>query len=313
MHYANCAILSHNLADGLKKDVAYVFTNIELSRVEDIEQLISATLEFESDFLQLSKGRNEFRASTFESNGIRLVNSMSTSRVRWQDTKRDASIYLILPTMESIAGGTVNGLPFEAPNVFSRTKPCDIELVGEPCCEGFEIVVDESWVEELGLPTELGPCLVSSERTFPRLQRFVRRVFSTQRTASLSNANARILSEQVLGAVEAILVEAPVYDPNETIAFRNRRKIFGLAEEIMNDWHHEARLEVTLLCDELGVSRSTLHGVFRKELGLGPMEFLRVKRLHKLYAKLIAAEADSVTVADMAETVGLSEFGRMAV
>ncbi len=310
--YAICTRLDHNRADVPLKEVTQVFERRVLSCVSEIEEAISSALDVETEFWQLSKGKHQFLFSTFESNGVRLVNSMSTSRVRWQDKKQDHSIHLLFPTRDSVGGATGNGQPLGVTSSFYLSKPSEIDLVAEPNCEAFEIVIDESWVEDMGLPTDLGTCIVASERSFDRLQRFLRHVFETVSTAGLSEKMETILSEQVLGAVEAILLEAPSDDAENGAVFRNRHMIVARAEEIMNDWHPEARLEVSQLCRELGVPRSTLNHVFRQELGLGPMEFLRVKRLHKLRAKLLAADAGANTVADIAASVGFFELGRMA-
>ena len=66
------------------------------------------------------------------------------------------------------------------------------------------------------------------------------------------------------------------------------------------------------LCQATAVSQRTLEYGFREGLGLSPLRFLRLLRLHTARRELAAAEAASTTVADIADRFGLLHHSRFA-
>ena len=66
------------------------------------------------------------------------------------------------------------------------------------------------------------------------------------------------------------------------------------------------------LCGTAGVSERTLRAVFNKTFGVGPIRYLRYRRLHLMRAALHAADASRETVAGTATRFGFWEFGRLA-
>lgn len=62
-----------------------------------------------------------------------------------------------------------------------------------------------------------------------------------------------------------------------------------------------------------GVSIRSLSRGFRKRHGLGPMEFLRVRRLDAARRDLLGADANSTTVTEIASRYGFCHLGRFAI
>lgn len=54
------------------------------------------------------------------------------------------------------------------------------------------------------------------------------------------------------------------------------------------------------LCDELGVSARTLQYAFRDRFGIGPIEYLRMLRLHAVRADLKTAREQGLSVREVA-------------
>ena len=67
------------------------------------------------------------------------------------------------------------------------------------------------------------------------------------------------------------------------------------------------------LADVAGVSIRTLSRGFSKRHGIGPMEFFRARRLDAAYRCLLAAEAGSTRVTDVAVRYGFNQLGKFAV
>ena len=71
-------------------------------------------------------------------------------------------------------------------------------------------------------------------------------------------------------------------------------------------------MHVSEICAVLGVSRRTLHRAFQEVFGLGPVTFLRHKRLCTVHSILRDSSPGSTTVAAQAMQQGFYELGRFA-
>jgi AraC family ethanolamine operon transcriptional activator len=71
-------------------------------------------------------------------------------------------------------------------------------------------------------------------------------------------------------------------------------------------------VHVSEICAALGVSRRTLHRAFQEVFGLGPVSFLRHKRLCAVHSALRESAPGSTTVAAVAMEQGFYELGRFA-
>ena len=71
-------------------------------------------------------------------------------------------------------------------------------------------------------------------------------------------------------------------------------------------------IHVTELCERLHVSRRTLHRAFHNAVGLGPVSFLRHKRLCAIHSVLRRSDPATTTVAAVALRHGVINFGRLA-
>jgi AraC family ethanolamine operon transcriptional activator len=66
------------------------------------------------------------------------------------------------------------------------------------------------------------------------------------------------------------------------------------------------------LCRAAAATQRTLEYGFREALGLSPLRFLRLLRLHMARRELAAAQAGTTTVADIADHFGLLHHSRFA-
>lgn len=71
-------------------------------------------------------------------------------------------------------------------------------------------------------------------------------------------------------------------------------------------------VHVSEICRQIRVRRRTLYRAFDEALGIGPIEFLRTKRLSLVHLRLRQASPDETGVLDIATELGFLEFGRFA-
>ena len=78
-----------------------------------------------------------------------------------------------------------------------------------------------------------------------------------------------------------------------------------------------ANLDAAITRDDLaesaGVSIRSLSRAFEKKYRLGPMAFVRQRRLDACYTKLMGSEPDATTVTDVAMSFGFGHLGKFAI
>ncbi len=286
-----------------------MLTHATVHGLEQITDIVVSSQSHEVDVLQLSAGEATCSAMLLEFADLRLVRTKFGARHRWIDTGNDRSVHLAVPAKTTRSGATVNGKSYTASNLFCRAGPGSVASVSEPDFESFEIVLSERLADEVGHPDDIVAFLTPAKAAHDQLTGLLHKALMLSEGGKVQNS---VTSEQVLGAVSGILGAVPVSTSAPNAANRNRELIISHAEAIMNDWDPEARLEIEDLGCELGISRRTFHHAFREHLGIGPVAFYRLKRLHALRASLKVAERGKMLVADVAHLHGFFEIGRMA-
>src|SRR4051794_903597 len=72
-------------------------------------------------------------------------------------------------------------------------------------------------------------------------------------------------------------------------------------------------LQVSALCDIIGVSERTLRKAFHRLHGNSPCRHLRMLRLSKARRALLSADAALASVTEIAMSLGFAELGRFSV
>lgn len=85
--------------------------------------------------------------------------------------------------------------------------------------------------------------------------------------------------------------------------------------KLVEEWAREnPTTPITLedLCSKVYASRRSLMRGFREHLGIGPMAYLKLRRLHGVHAQLLRQERGSVRVNDLAAQWGFHNAGHFA-
>ncbi|MBV8189917.1 MAG: helix-turn-helix domain-containing protein [Alphaproteobacteria bacterium] len=75
---------------------------------------------------------------------------------------------------------------------------------------------------------------------------------------------------------------------------------------------HNRPVALPELCAELGIAERTLRSCCSQLVGMSPLRYARLRRLHLVRAALSKANAHGLTVGTVARTYGFSELGRFA-
>ncbi|MBR0743138.1 helix-turn-helix domain-containing protein [Bradyrhizobium japonicum] len=99
--------------------------------------------------------------------------------------------------------------------------------------------------------------------------------------------------------------------PDDTGWLPSARRLIRRVEEYLDEAGTRP-MHVSEICAALGVSRRTLHRAFQEVFGLGPVSFLRHKRLCAVHSILHESVPGSTTVAAVAMQQGFYELGRFS-
>ncbi len=283
-----------------------------LNGLEQINEVVVSTPSHEVDVIQLSGGLATCEATLLELPDIRLLKTKYSARHRWIDTGADRSVHLVLPAKTTQSGASVNGRFYESNSVFCRSGPGTVFSVSEPDFECFEVVISEKLADATGLPTDILSLFNLPGTVINPLHRELQRALCQKGSDGNPWWRPPVTQGVFIRAAEAVLEAMPLSAPVAERASLNHDLIIAHAEAFMNDWDPEARLEIERLCGELGQSRRTIHHAFRRSLGIGPAAYYRLKRLHALRGRLVAAEPETTRIADLAHSHGFFETGRLA-
>lgn len=92
---------------------------------------------------------------------------------------------------------------------------------------------------------------------------------------------------------------------------RSRRRAVRHAAQLL---HHDDTNGIPLqnLWQSANVSRRTLEYAFQQHLGISPLQYMRLRRLHAVRRELVFGQRDSMTVTDIAHRSGFIDLGRFA-
>ena len=175
------------------------------------------------------------------------------------------------------------------------------------------------WGERLGWPGfggELQPpvnVLRMSPSSSTGLRLYLRRLFAA---AQETPARLRLPATQrlILDDLMPLLLEALVSDPSQsTVSTRPPARI-EIVKEVQRWMHDHPNQPITLaeLCLQAHASRRTLIQGFQDHLGMGPMAYLKLLRLHGIRRRLLQANLNGVQIGALADQWGFYNAGHFA-
>ncbi len=126
-------------------------------------------------------------------------------------------------------------------------------------------------------------------------------------------AQTHAVEESDLIAKMSRLLVRPESDKKVVDPYRRLKKhrIVVRAKEYIHE-HLRELIRVVDLCKYCGVSLSTLERTFTRELGINPNGYIQAARLHEVREALMDANAEGLTIADIAINCGFTHMGRFS-
>jgi AraC-like DNA-binding protein len=122
-------------------------------------------------------------------------------------------------------------------------------------------------------------------------------------------AAGKALEQELVQAMVACLVEECTSGTN---VGRGHAKLIARFEEFLELRQYEP-VYLAEICAEIGVSERTLRNCCQEHLGMGPIRYLWLRRIHLAHRALLCADPASATVTGIATEYGFWELGRFSV
>jgi AraC family ethanolamine operon transcriptional activator len=209
-----------------------------------------------------------------------------------------------------------------ATSLFGLDCRGEIHLTTPAASELAVVAIDRErfglWAEWLGAEAlaDDGPganWLPLDPRRFEGLRRSLCRLFAVPEANPLALATggwAHLVVEDLM----PLLLEALVHGSQRQQSLRRppaRIELVKLAQRWMRE-HPQQPISLTALCREVHAGRRSLIQGFREHLGMGPMAFLKLQRLHGVRRQLLAADPEDVRVHRLAVEWGFLNPGHFA-
>jgi AraC-like DNA-binding protein len=93
---------------------------------------------------------------------------------------------------------------------------------------------------------------------------------------------------------------------------RNHAEVIERFETLLTE-NRDRPIYLAEICAATGVSERTLRACCQEHLGIGPIQYLRLRRMHLARQALMLADPAMSTVTEIATGFGFSELGRFSV
>jgi AraC-like DNA-binding protein len=291
------------------------------NRVEDFFAECGAQTEIA--LTQLSTGPLDFRSTQVDLGGVRLEWNRVGARFRTREVYSGPGLMF---------GWAYRG-PSEVKCFGHRMRfdeavvwPLDEELdfVVPTGLDTLIILVDQDLIDLLGWRIHRLLWRQVPTRHLIELKRLCRaatavalhsRGTATEPGRDSNGFSGAIWRDRILAALEPALV--PWLTPPADSGRRSERVcrnhlIVREVEQLLLEADADQQIGADGLAEASGIPRRTLFHAFRQSLGVGPLAYLKIVRLHQLRASLLAASAQTSSVVHLAMDLGFTHMGRLS-
>jgi AraC-like DNA-binding protein len=207
----------------------------------------------------------------------------------------------------SVGDVTITPSGLEQANTYCG--PTSIFVTSLPIAHIQRIYERESWVESLNSRrrTLIRGSANARSHIVPRLSSILGRL--KRNDFAVSEGGSSYYERAILDALMFDIASTDIGKRDGSVL--SARNIVNRAEDFIRAQGHRP-VHVSELCQIAEVSRRTLHRAFNDIIGLGPIEYLRFKRLCAIHSILLMDASPVQTIQDLALDFGFLNSGRLA-
>ena len=273
---------------------------------------------------QLSSGRLDFHSTQVEIDGVRIEWNRVGARIRSREVNRGPGL-MFGWALQSPSEVKCFGHGMRANDAVVWPLDDELEYVGPTGVTSLIILVDQKLIDLLGWRVHRLLWRQVPMRHLNALQRVCRAATEVARhgpwrEASEPGAGAiepsgAVWRDRILAALEPVLapwLREPGASDTRVTRMGRDYQIVRAVDQLFSDQGPERKLTAEALAEILGVPRRTLFHAFRQSLGVGPLAYLKIVRLHQLRASLLAASAERSSIMRLAMDLGFTHLGRLS-
>ena len=295
------------------------FTSVEGRSIESFEELRDAVQGTQIDVLQLERGRLRGHLTHMLIGGMPLSAGAFSLGVRTRGVLSDDRITI----------GMLTGCTNRVTHWSHEMNPADVLVIppGEAHDGRYHggasyaaIVLDRADIASVfgAEPRlrELGFEPKTHYRADPKGGQFVIRrlrevVARLEDTRSIWSADAAAFWKRSIIEIMTTTILSNEPSDEDDVATLSARRIVGKVENYIEACGLRP-VHVSEICCAVHVSRRTLHRAFHNAIGIGPVAFLRCRRLCCVHSILRSSDPATTTVADVAMNQGFLNPGRFS-
>jgi len=292
--------------------------NIRDCRYQRVEQYFADVPGTEFNLLQLTPGALDFRSTQVDLDGVFVEWNRSGAGFRSREVNHGHGLLFgfVLDSPSPVRlGGQL--LAYRSAVLWSPGREVDYIVPGGVA--SLIVLVDKALLELLGW--ELSDDIVHPVPGdhLDALTQVCRLATRAARAGDPGTADAgtTVWRERVLAALEPCLqawLEPRTRRPDSAgrSPGRSRRWLLKDMDRWLDQQGLVRSLPVEACANALGVSRRALFRAFREDLGIGPQQYLRLIRLHRLRERLLAASPATTSITTLAGGLGFTHMGRLS-
>lgn len=260
-----------------------------------------------TEFLQLTKGNLSLSATFVDLGGITLEWYDFGAGCRIRDAQLNDSLVLGL-VVNSCETVWFRGVQVESETLFCWQQGQETEYLARPGTATLGIVIEREMRESLNLPDKVPEWIgisANQRRSLLSLARQAQRAAARSERSLAENAKLRLAM-----ALQGCLDQGNA--ANELNSASTNWMLMKRAESLLHATPPDRDLSADVLAHELKVPRRTLFHAFKRTLGVGPLRFQRIARMHQLRAQLLAAHPNDASVTQLAFKMGFRHLGRLS-
>ncbi len=161
------------------------------------------------------------------------------------------------------------------------------------------------------IPSDLASIVRPPPSSLSRLHRLHQATVSVARTAPDAVAHPDAVHAREQSLIQAAFACMAQSTNHESVSGHQRARVLARFEAIL-EANPDTNLFIPEICKAINVSGRTLRNCCAEYLGMSPLRYLHLRRMHLVRRALLEGNPASVTVTEIATRFGFWELGRFA-
>ncbi len=292
-------------------------------KTRDVDELAEFALDWDQDYVQLKRGVFDMEINMIKIGNFQVIEQCVNGSILARGNSPSETFALAIPVLnkgETVCGGNILSEDYcftgnytgnldvrtsEQFNVFGISVP--IKQILE-CAQQMQLSITQKQLLSPRMivpnPLELKQLSSYIEELLKLAKNYPEKLADIFQNSSIIH----LIVEDCLPLLLDVLSSTPDFIPAKK---SSRQKLVKRAEELMHD-RLPSPISLSELCQGINQSKRTIYRVFQECVGLPPMEYLKILRLHGVRRVLKSSDSRISKVTDIALDWGFWHMGQFS-